>query len=122
MNHSNSAILQVMLLGVVASITAASQQAGSPGAIPVRIDPPKATVYIGETQAFTALVDDAKSCTINWSIHEAHGGHITREGVYTAPRDIGIYHIEASCKTDARAKAIATVTIVQNSDPPTDFK
>jgi hypothetical protein len=107
-----------MVLGVIMSHTAVSQ----PAAISVRIDPPKATVYIGEIETFSALVDDVRSSAINWSIHEPHGGHITSEGVYTAPREIGIYHIVASGKTDAHEKAVATVTVVQHSDPPTDFK
>jgi hypothetical protein len=115
-------VVGLLLLSLMISFTATSQQTGGQTAMSIRIDPPKATVYIGETQTFTALNDDAKSGAVKWSIREEQGGHITDEGEYTAPREIGIYHVVASSKTEPRAKAVATVTVVQLSDPPSDSK
>ena len=119
MKYSGGSILKIgsILLVVMMSLPATSQQTAA-----IKVTPAKATVYVGETQNFTALLEGAKSGAINWSIREPHGGKITEEGAYTAPREIGIYHIVASSKTDSRAEAVATVTVVQHYDPPTDSK
>ncbi len=37
-----------------------------------------------------ALVGGAVNLGIQWAVQEADGGSITREGVYTAPKEIGI--------------------------------
>jgi hypothetical protein len=120
-HHSVLKVVGVLLLSLMISFTATAQT-GEQAAMSIRIDPPKATVYIGETQTFTALNDDAKSGAAKWSIREEQGGRITDEGEYTAPREIGIYHVVASSRADPRAKAVATVTVVQLSDSPTDSK
>jgi hypothetical protein len=119
MNYSDGSIFRVgsILLVVMMSLQAISQQT-----VAIKVAPAKATVYVGETQNFTAVLYGVKSSELNWSIREPHGGKITEKGAYTAPREIGIYHIVASSKTDSRTEGVATVTVVQQSDPPTDFK
>ncbi len=42
------------------------------------IDPPEATVHIGETQSFMALVNGAVNAGIQWAVQEADGGSITK--------------------------------------------
>jgi len=55
--------------------------------ISIMIDPPEATVHIGETQSFMALVNGTVNAGIQWTVQEANGGSISNEGVYTAPKD-----------------------------------
>jgi len=107
-----STVLAVLFLGTVTAQTA--KQA----TLPVKIDPPEATLYVGESLTFTASVGADKNAAIRWSIQEPDGGRITDEGRYTAPRAIGIYHVVASSKTDPRAKSVATVTLAVHSDVP----
>ena len=86
--------------------------------ISIMIDPPEATVHIGETQSFMALVNGAVNAGIEWAVQEADGGSITKEGVYTAPKDIGIYHVIAMATIDGAtlAQAVAKVTVVMQYD------
>jgi hypothetical protein len=86
--------------------------------ISIMIDPPKATVRIGETQSFMALVNGTVNAGIQWAVQEAEGGSITKEGVYTAPKDIGIYHVIAMATIDGAtlARAVAKVTVVMQYD------
>ena len=86
--------------------------------ISIMIDPPEATVHIGETQSFMALVNGAVNAGIQWAVQEANGGSITKEGVYTAPKDIGIYHVIAMATIDGAtlARAVAKVTVVMQYD------
>ena len=88
--------------------------------ISIMIDPPEATVHIGETQSFMALVNGAVNAGIEWAVQEADGGSITKEGVYTAPKDIGIYHVIAMATIDGAtlAQAVAKVTVVTHYDTP----
>lgn len=117
---ANGSILRFvwcMFLAVIVTVAAAAQTTGQ-GFLPVKIDPPEATLYVGETLTFTAVAGGAKNAGIRWSIQEPDGGRITDEGIYTAPRTIGVYHIIASSKTDPRAKATATATVVVHYDVP----
>ena len=119
MNYSDGSILRAgsILLVVMMFLPAISQQT-----VTIKVAPDKTTVYVGETRSFTAVPYGVKSSEINWSIREPQGGKITDKGVYTAPREIGIYHIVAYSKTNSRTQGVATVTVAQHSDPPTDFK
>jgi len=97
---------------------------GSPGqgqaTISIMIDPPEATVHIGETQSFMSIVNGDVNAGIEWAVQEADGGSITKEGVYTAPKDIGIYHVIAMATIDGAtlAQAVAKVTVVTHYDTP----
>ena len=75
--------------------------------ISIMIDPPEATVHIGETQSCMALVNGAVNAGIQWAVQEADGGSITKEGVYTAPKGIGIYHVIAVATIDGATLAQA---------------
>jgi len=86
--------------------------------ISIMIDPPEATVHIGETQSFMALVNGAVNAGLERAVQEADGGSITKEGVYTAPKDIGIYHVIVMATIDGAtlARAVAKVTVVMQYD------
>jgi hypothetical protein len=86
--------------------------------ISIMIDPPEATVHIGEAQSFMALVNGAVNAGIQWAVQEADGGSITEEGIYTAPKSVGIYHVIAMATIDGAtlAQAVAKVTVVMHYD------
>jgi len=108
--------LSLYLLFAALLISASRGQEQSP--ISIMIDPPEATVHIGETQSFMALVNGAVNAGIEWAVQEADGGSITREGVYTAPKGIGIYRVIAMATIDGAtlARAVAKVTVVMQYD------
>jgi hypothetical protein len=108
--------LSLCLLFIALLISASPGQEQAP--ISILIDAPEATVHIGETQSFMALVNGAVNAGIEWAVQEADGGSITKEGVYTAPKDIGIYHVIAMATIDGAtlARAVAKVTVVMQYD------
>jgi hypothetical protein len=88
--------------------------------ISIMIDPSQTTLHVGQTQSFMALVEGVVNAGIEWAVQEADGGSITKEGVYTAPKEIGIYHVIAIASSDgaALAQAVAKVTVVTHYDTP----
>jgi hypothetical protein len=108
--------LSLWLLFTALLISASPDQGQA--TISIMINPPEATVHIGETQSFLALVNGTVNTGIQWAVQEADGGSITKEGIYTAPRDIGIYHVIAMATIDGAtlARAVAKVTVVMQYD------
>ena len=85
-------------------------------AVFVTVDPPEATVHVGQTQKFTAVVKGKNSVGVRWGVDEKDGGRISEDGIYTAPGEAGIYHVVASSKDNPGARSIAKVTVVLDSD------
>lgn len=83
----------------------------------VTIDPTEVTLHLGETQTFEAMVKGTETTGIRWTIQERSGGHITEDGIYTAPRHIGLYHVVATSEENPAAKAVAKVTVITEYDP-----
>ena len=108
--------LSLCLLFAALLITASPGQ--EQATISILIDPPEATVHIGDTQSFMALVNGAVNAGIQWAVQETDGGSITKEGIYTAPKSIGIYHVIAMATSDGAtlAQAVAKVTVVMQYD------
>ena len=96
----------------------AAGQAVTRPPISVTVDPPEATVHIGQTQGFRALVKGAEGDRIRWGVEEKGGGQITGSGVYTAPRIVGIYHVVAISKANPSSRSVAKVTVVTEYDDP----
>jgi len=88
------------------------------GAISVTINPPEVTVHVGQAQTFEAIVKGTRSTGIRWAVEEHNGGSITEDGIYTAPRHVGLYHVVAASEENPGAKAVAKVTLVTEYDPP----
>ena len=88
----------------------------------VAIKPPEATVHVGQTQTFEAVVQGTQSTGIRWAVREPNGGHITQDGIYTAPRHVGLYHVVATSEENPAAKAVAKVTVVTEYDTPDSQK
>ncbi len=77
---------------------------------PVRVNlrPTSATIAAGETQQFTAGVDNTPDTALTWT---TSGGTISPEGMYTAPSIPGTYIVRATSVADARAVREASVTV-----------
>jgi hypothetical protein len=88
----------------------------------VTVKPPEATVHVGQTQTFEAVVQGTQSTGIRWAVRERNGGHITQDGIYTAPRHVGLYHVVATSEENPAAKAVAKVTVVTEYDTPDSQK
>jgi chitinase len=86
--------------------------------ISIAIHPRQSTLHVGQTQKFTAVVWGADKPAINWAVREPNGGSITQEGIYTAPKEIGIYHVIAIVTGNGgkQAQAVAKVTVVTHYD------
>lgn len=72
-------------------MTGTTSQTVTVTAVGVKITPNPATVFVGETQQFSATPS-----TVTWSVEEGSaGGTITAGGLYTAPQTPGTYHLTA---------------------------
>jgi hypothetical protein len=79
----------------------------APVAVIVLISPTTATVYQGNTSTFRSSAGP-----VNWSVQEGTaGGSISGNGLYTAPKTAGTYHVVAVSQTDSSKSATATVTV-----------
>ena len=88
----------------------------------VTINPPEATVHVGQTQTFEAVVKGTQSTGIRWAVAEHNGGRISEDGIYTAPRHVGLYHVVATSEENPDARAFAKVTVVTEYDTPDSQK
>ena len=115
-----STVLTVALVLPLSAVCFAPtpRQSVNRGSASVTIKPPEATVHVGQTQTFEAIVEGTHSTGVRWAVQERDGGHITEDGIYTAPRHIGLYHVVATSDGNPAAKAVAKVTVVMEYDPP----
>ncbi|HWV38901.1 MAG TPA: Ig-like domain-containing protein [Vulgatibacter sp.] len=84
---------------------------GPPNAITVEVHPAQADVSSGETQQFTATVNDASANAVTWSIAEPDGGTIDPNGFYTAPSSPGVFTVIAVSIIDPRLQGTAKVIV-----------
>jgi hypothetical protein len=98
------------------------RQSGKQDSVSVTINPPEATVHVGQTQTFEAVVKGTHSTGIRWTVEERNGGRMTEDGIYTAPRHVGLYHVVATSEENPAAKAVAKVTVVTEYDTPDSQK
>ena len=108
-----------LLLQFFPFILAQSPQLGvKQSSASVAINPHEVTIHVGQTQTFEAVVKGTRSTGIRWAIVERNGGSLTEDGIYTAPRHIGLYHVVATSEEDPSAHAFAKVTVVTEYDSP----
>ena len=88
----------------------------------VTINPPEATVHVAQTQTFEADVKALAAPVIRWAVAERNGERITGDGIYTAPRHVGLYHVVATSEENPAARAFAKVTVVTEYDTPDSQK
>ena len=88
-------VLTVALLLPLSAVpfAATSRQSVNQDSASVTIKPPEATVHVGQTQTFEAVIKGTQSTGIRWAVQERNGGHISGDGIYTAPRHVGLYHV-----------------------------
>ena len=101
-------------LGSVAS--SAASLTVNPAAVQVSVSPATVTMNMGGTQAFSATVTGSSNTGVSWSVVEAGGGSISSSGLYTAPAQLGTYHVKATSQADPSRSAQATITV----NGPTD--
>ena len=111
------AVVLVLPLSAI-SFAPAPRQSVNRDSASVTIKPPKATIHVGQTQAFEAVVVGTRSTGVRWAVQERNGGHITEDGIYTAPLRFGLYHVVATSEENPAAKAVAKVTVVTEYDSP----
>jgi hypothetical protein len=118
------AVLNIALLLPLSAVPFAvtSRQSVNRDSASVTINPPEATVHVGQTQTFEAVVKGTHSTGIRWAVQERNGGRITEDGIYTAPRHVGLYHVVATSEENPAAKAVAKVTVVTEYDTPDSQK
>ena len=94
---------------------------GQSQSISIAVFPAQSTLQVGQVQSFTAVVVGTSEAVIEWMVLEPNGGTMTQDGIYTAPQEIGVYHVLATAtspSTGARAQTIAKVTVVIHYDVP----
>ncbi len=109
--------LLLLWLAVILPLATSPQQ-NPRSTVSITIDPPETTLHVGQRQKFSAVVRGSGNAGVEWAVEEHEGGSVTQEGVYTAPKVIGIYHVIAiaTTKGSALARAIAKVTVVMEYD------
>jgi hypothetical protein len=81
----------------------------------VTVSPNPATITLGETKQFGALVTGATNTSVTWSVVETGGGSVTAGGLYTAPSTPGTYHVKATSVADPTQSGTAAVTVTSGS-------
>ena len=121
-NHFATVLAVVLVLPLSAiSFAPAPRQSVNRDSASVTIKPPEATVHVGQTQTFEAVVVGTQSTAVRWAVQERNGGHITEDGIYTAPESIGIYHVVAVAMSNGqRSQTVVKVTVVTHYDTPPD--
>jgi hypothetical protein len=95
--------------------------ASSGTSVEIFVSPSAITMGSGHSQTFSAIVGNATSTAVTWSIQETAGGSYSAPGAYIAPSVPGTYHVVATSQADSRAKAVATVTVVNTAPLPPVF-
>jgi len=95
--------------------TATVQVSAAP-VVTVSVSPDPATVRVGGTVSFTAMVTGlapGQSSAVTWSVREgAAGGTVDASGRYTAPAAAGTAHVVATSVADPSRSDSATVTVI----------
>jgi hypothetical protein len=87
--------------------------------VSISVTPGTTSLSVGQSVTFSAVVTNASSPTVTWSIQEgAAGGTITAAGVYTAPMKAGTYHVIAVSAVDTSKSAAAAISAIA---PPPSF-
>ena len=102
--------------------SAAPPPSPPPPPINVTVTPARASLLLGNAQAFAASVTNAADTSVTWSVNGVPGGSasvgmITSAGVYTAPADLpspAVVQVAAASNADATRTSTATVTIASD--------
>lgn len=76
---------------------------GEPNNPSISIAPMNPSILVGQTEVFTANIQNLSDTRVAWSVQEETGGTIASTdagGLYTAPWPTGIYHVVATAVAD----------------------
>src|SRR5579884_4304427 len=101
------------------SAAGSSTPPNSPPAVSVTVTPVSASLFLGQTQQFTAAVSGSPNSAVTWSVNGIAGGNavvgtISPQGLYTAPNILPsstTVTVTATSQADSQASGSATVTI-----------
>ncbi len=75
------------------------------------IRPDKLELHIRESRYLETVVKNIPGATILWEVKSPGGGSISRDGMYTAPNQAGVYEIQAWCQELPSIKASLYVIV-----------
>lgn len=112
-------LFALLLLAVISPVVAVPQQ-DPKATISITIAPRETTLHVGQKLKFSAIFHGGDLAVIRWAVEGQGGGSISQDGLYTAPRVIGIYHVIALATSGdvALAQTTAKVTVVTEYDTP----
>ena len=90
--------------------------------ISVSVAPQTATLFSGQTQQFTATVNNSANSAVTWTISPAGVGSISSTGLYTAPSSVTaqqIVTITATSQADTSKSGTSAVTLAVAKTTPT---
>jgi hypothetical protein len=104
---------------ILLALLLATGASGQSRSISVAVFPSESTLHFGQMQTFTAVITGTSDAALQWAVLEPGGGTITGDGVYTAPENIGIYHVLAVAMSNGqRAQTIVKMTVGTHHDAP----
>lgn len=77
----------------------------------VRIAPDSIVVAPKETVLFKASVEGARNQEVVWKVMDAEGGKIAENGLYEAPKKIGVYKVLARSVENQNVESVAFVVV-----------
>lgn len=95
----------------VASVTVTAP----PPPVSISVAPTTVTLTTGQTQQFTATVQNSSNTAVSWS---ADCGTVNTTGLYTAPSAAGSCVVTTTSQADATKSALAMVTVILPQAPP----
>ena len=100
------AFLSLLLTLLIFLIACAGSSSNStPLASQLKLNMTTASSLVGQTAQFSANVP------VDWAVTEKNGGSITNNGLYTAPANVGVFHVVATSKADKTQSASAAVDV-----------
>lgn len=94
-----------LLVGCGASDSSIPAKKPLTAEIAITVSPTKATLKPGEAKAFSAKVEGTEDKEVVWTVQEgAKGGTIDKKGQYTAPEEVGTFHVVAALRNRQRRR------------------
>ena len=105
-------LLAISLCALAVRCSHSKASGAGAGTIAVAIQPAAVTIAPNQRIPFAATVAGTSDTAVTWSVLEgAAGGQVSGQGVYTAPADVGTYHVVAASHADRSKTATAAVTV-----------
>lgn len=76
----------------------------------LRIEPAAPTVAQGGNVTLSATIKGLSKNSVTWSV-EPNGGSVSPDGVFTAPRTRGLFHVQATSTQDPNVTATVSVRV-----------